>query len=322
MNGIGERLRQKREELGLSVEQAAEATKFRPELIRAVEEGRAGLFSASAHRNGFVRTYAKVLGLDGDELVRSQKSEEERAQEALRGIGPRPTGGPKLSRIAVILIAVAVVAVIASVVVNLAGRSEPSPGDDNGAAQPATRQEKAGRDGGQATGGSSAGEAGGAAGSRAVGSAPDMDYIPSSKATAPGVGGAAGGAVGDLPGRGVVPGGRVEAGSSVGEPVAGLPAGTLQGADAAGDSVRIRALEVAAERHSVFLILKDGERDVYDGWIYRGTRKVFRGSGEFVIVSLSSSEGVSVTLDGRPIVLPEPQAEDKSLADWPIAPGP
>jgi hypothetical protein len=39
-------------------------------------------------------------------------------------------------------------------------------------------------------------------------------------------------------------------------------------------------------------------------------------------VSLSSSEGVSVTLDGQQMVLPEPQAEDKSLADWPVAPGP
>jgi transcriptional regulator with XRE-family HTH domain len=321
MDGIGERLRQKREELGLSIEQAAEATKFRPELIRAVEEGRAGLFSASAHRNGFVRTYAKVLGLDGDDLVRSQKSEEERAQEVLRSIRPRPTGGPKLGRIAVILIAVAVVAVILSVVINLAGRTKSAPGGDGGASQAAAREDKAGREGAQATGGSPAGEYGnatGATGSRAVGGAPDMDYIPSPRATVPGVGGE----VGDLPGQSVVPTGRVETGVAPGQPGAGSPAGTLQGGAGVADSTRTSALEVAAERHSVFLILKDGERDVYDGWIYRGTRKVFRGSGQFVIVSLSSSEGVSVTLDGQQMVLPEPQAEDKSLADWPVAPGP
>ena len=42
MEVIGERLKRRREELGLSLEQAAEATKFPPEIIVAVEEGRVG----------------------------------------------------------------------------------------------------------------------------------------------------------------------------------------------------------------------------------------------------------------------------------------
>ena len=111
METIGERLRRKREELGLTIEAAAEATKFRPELIRDVEEGRAGLFGARVYQEGFVRTYARFLGLDGDALIRDQKSEEERAQEALKGLKPSPVARPRLRRIAVGIIVVAAIAV-------------------------------------------------------------------------------------------------------------------------------------------------------------------------------------------------------------------
>jgi cytoskeleton protein RodZ len=328
MNGIGERLRQKREELGLTIEQAAEATKFRPELIRAVEDGRAGLFSAGAHRNGFVRTYAKVLGLDGDALVRDQKTEEERAQEALRGIRPKPTGGPKLRRVAVILIVVAVVAVAVSVVVNLIGRGRPAADGDRGADQVASRVERA--EGDVLKGGGGAGGAAGAAGARGAGGAPEMDYVPAPRSAEP----AAGGEGGNLPGGGYGLSGGSQVRTGSGEqgaasawresPAGGGMTGGVTGAEsgAVADSARVRALEVAAERHSVFLILRAGDQEIYDGWIYRGTRKVFRGSGEFVIVSLSSSEGVSVMLDGRQIALPESLAEDKSVADWPVPANP
>jgi cytoskeletal protein RodZ len=40
MERIGERLRRRREELGFTVDDIARATKYRPEVIKAVEEGR------------------------------------------------------------------------------------------------------------------------------------------------------------------------------------------------------------------------------------------------------------------------------------------
>lgn|GEM_PF-2072570 len=90
MERIGERLRRRREELGLTLEDVSEQTRFRPEVISAVEEGRSGVFPADAYLSAFLRAYARILELDPREIVREQKSEEERAVEAIRNIRVRP----------------------------------------------------------------------------------------------------------------------------------------------------------------------------------------------------------------------------------------
>jgi cytoskeleton protein RodZ len=74
MERIGDRLRKKREELGFTIEDVARVIRFRPETIRAVEEGRVGVFPAEAYLKAFLRAYANTLGLDADEIVREQKS--------------------------------------------------------------------------------------------------------------------------------------------------------------------------------------------------------------------------------------------------------
>jgi cytoskeleton protein RodZ len=93
MERIGERLRRRREELGFTIEDIARATRYRPDTIRAVEEGRVGVFPAEAYRQAFLRAYAERLNLDAGEIVRDQKSEEERVQEALKGIRIGPSKG-------------------------------------------------------------------------------------------------------------------------------------------------------------------------------------------------------------------------------------
>ena len=99
---------------------------------------------------------------------------------------------------------------------------------------------------------------------------------------------------------------------------AGPSGGARTGAVPTQGATGARALEVAAGRHSVYLILASGEQIVFDGWVYGGMRKMFRGD-EFVIVSLSSVEGVSLVLDGRPVALPEiDPAGQKSIGDWPV----
>ena len=98
MERVGEKLRRRREELGFTIEDIARATKYRPEIIKAVEEGRAGVFPAEAYRQAFLRAYAEKLDLDPAEVVREQKSEEERVQEALKGIRLKPRTGRGLRR--------------------------------------------------------------------------------------------------------------------------------------------------------------------------------------------------------------------------------
>ena len=90
MERIGEKLRRRREELGFTIDDIAETTRFRPGLIRAIEEGRLTVFPAEAYLKAFLRAYAETLGLEPEEVIRDQKSEEERVQEALKGIRMRP----------------------------------------------------------------------------------------------------------------------------------------------------------------------------------------------------------------------------------------
>ena len=110
MERIGERLRRRREELGFTIDDIARATKYRPDVIKAVEEGRAGVFPAEAYRQAFLRAYADKLGLDAAEVVREQKSEEERVREALKGIRFKARTNHRLRRTLIWLVVVVAVA--------------------------------------------------------------------------------------------------------------------------------------------------------------------------------------------------------------------
>jgi transcriptional regulator with XRE-family HTH domain len=90
MERIGERLKRRREELGFSLADVSRVTNFRPDTIRAVEEGEPGVFPAEAYLKAVLTAYARALGLDAQEIVRGQRSEEERVRDALRGIRLRP----------------------------------------------------------------------------------------------------------------------------------------------------------------------------------------------------------------------------------------
>ena len=69
MKDIGLKLKEKREENGLSVEEVAEDLKMRPSQIISLEEGRKEDFSDVNTLKFFIRDYAKYLGLDGEKLV-------------------------------------------------------------------------------------------------------------------------------------------------------------------------------------------------------------------------------------------------------------
>jgi cytoskeletal protein RodZ len=64
MPTVGEQLRSARERLELTVHQAADATKIKTDHIRALEEGRWGVFGVPVYIRGFTRNYASHLKLD------------------------------------------------------------------------------------------------------------------------------------------------------------------------------------------------------------------------------------------------------------------
>lgn len=69
MNEIGDKLKAKREENGVSVEEAALDLKLRPSQIISLESGKREDFKDVVALKGIISDYAKYLGLDGDKLI-------------------------------------------------------------------------------------------------------------------------------------------------------------------------------------------------------------------------------------------------------------
>ena len=59
-----------RESQNLSLKEVSERTKIREPLLRAIEEDRYEIIKYPAYLKGFLKTYAKYLGLNPDDIVR------------------------------------------------------------------------------------------------------------------------------------------------------------------------------------------------------------------------------------------------------------
>ena len=90
--GFGYALAQARTRAGLSVEQAAGRIRLQPRQLRAIENEDLRALPGPAYVNGFVRNYAREVGLDPGPLI-----EDLNAKLKLRGLGPQApdlgTGG-------------------------------------------------------------------------------------------------------------------------------------------------------------------------------------------------------------------------------------
>lgn len=72
---IGSVLRQRREALGITVDQVQEATKIRSRYLLALENDEFSQIPAEIYALGFLRAYARYLGLDGEALIRAWRSQ-------------------------------------------------------------------------------------------------------------------------------------------------------------------------------------------------------------------------------------------------------
>lgn len=71
MKEIGQLLKQTREAQGKSLEEISSLTKIQLSTLMALEDGDFGRLSNKAFIKGFLRNYAKVLGLDADAIILS-----------------------------------------------------------------------------------------------------------------------------------------------------------------------------------------------------------------------------------------------------------
>ena len=69
MKEIGEKLKEARESMGITIEEAAEDLKLRPSQLENIEEGNKDSFKDIFYLKMFIKNYSKYLGLDYDEMV-------------------------------------------------------------------------------------------------------------------------------------------------------------------------------------------------------------------------------------------------------------
>ena len=69
MKEIGKQLKEARESMGISIEEASEDLKIRPSQIENIEAGNKEAFDDIFYLKYFIRDYAKYLGLNKEDLV-------------------------------------------------------------------------------------------------------------------------------------------------------------------------------------------------------------------------------------------------------------
>ena len=85
---IGPILEQARKELGLTLDDVEQATKIRKRYLAGLEREDFGVLPDAVYAQGFLKTYANYLGLDGEELSRQLKNRRKPRRERTINYGP------------------------------------------------------------------------------------------------------------------------------------------------------------------------------------------------------------------------------------------
>lgn len=70
---LGDELRNKRNELNLSLKEAENGTSIRMSYLKAIEEGDLNSIISPIYAEGFVKQYANYLQLDGERLIKENR---------------------------------------------------------------------------------------------------------------------------------------------------------------------------------------------------------------------------------------------------------
>ena len=93
MPSFGEKLKQEREQRKITLEQISISTKIGTRMLQALEEDRFNQLPGGIFNKGFVRAYARCVGLDEDQTVAEYLEASGDAPPASTEIAPREDGG-------------------------------------------------------------------------------------------------------------------------------------------------------------------------------------------------------------------------------------
>lgn len=142
MKEIGLKLKTKREENGVSIEEAASDLKMRPSQLNSIEEGRKDDFNDVLSLKLFIRDYAKYLGLDGEKLldefneylfeqtskisledIEKAKKEKEEKERNLKILSPYTLTKKDKNKRKIIILIIIILLIIAIIVYLIIGRN-------------------------------------------------------------------------------------------------------------------------------------------------------------------------------------------------------
>jgi cytoskeleton protein RodZ len=131
---LGRELRRAREVRGFSLEQIAAETKIKEQYLHALENDRIDLLPGRVYARNWVRSYARVIGADEEELL-DYFSYQARLQDAARGeVQPQPERLGRKGVTAAALGAAALVTIAVVALSLLAGRGDDEPSTTTGTA--------------------------------------------------------------------------------------------------------------------------------------------------------------------------------------------
>jgi len=87
---VGELLRAARESQGLSIKDIEKATNIRSLYLEAIEQGNYDIIPGEVYVKGFIRNYAKTVGLDGQEMVNLYRQSRQQVTPTVVEQAPEP----------------------------------------------------------------------------------------------------------------------------------------------------------------------------------------------------------------------------------------
>ncbi|AZR72437.1 hypothetical protein BBF96_02930 [Anoxybacter fermentans] len=109
MKEIGQKLREAREEKGLSLKDISEKTRIRTIYLKAIEEGNFDKIPGIIYAKGFIKAYAQVVGLDPIELLKELQIQED-APDLSEVTIMRHDSSKKIGKILIVLLILAILA--------------------------------------------------------------------------------------------------------------------------------------------------------------------------------------------------------------------